>query len=593
MDSLTALSSLLASIPWIKDFRVVRETDSHSTIQFVVDGSHSAEEIAALLRDRAPRLAAGIEPLVVPHLAPQPAGTVTESAGPVAMCGTDVVPGLSELPRTLPEALRRAAQSELVAAITHVEADGSAKSQTFADLLAEAEAVCGGLLQSGCQRGDRAIILPNGSAEALPAFWGCLLAGLTPVVAQIPQTFQGANRGLDQLAHVWKLLEGPILIGGHALTETARLLSARLGVDDVRLAEIESLRQTPRVAQVEPVDVDADATAFYSLTSGSMGVPKCIALTHGNIIQRAHGANLACDHSRDDVILNWLPFDHIGSLSDWHLRCVLLGCRMVYAGKESVIGRPLLWLDLIDKYRITHTWAPNFAYALICDRLAKLGAEGQPLPAWDLSCVGGMLTAGESISHNAVERFLADLAPFGLPATAIRPAFGMAELGSGITYRIARTDRPLKFHSIERASLNGRVIPTSADREDASTFASLGPPIPGVSIRIVNDDRRPVSEGTVGHLEVRGAVVSPGYLHNPEANRVFHADGWFESGDLGFLAEGELVITGRAKESIIIRGMNFSCSEIEELVDSVPDVEPGFTAAFSIRRPEVDREELY
>ena len=591
MNSLPALHSLLATVPWIKEFRVVKTTNFRSTVHFVVDGNYSAEDIGALLRERAPRLAAGIEPLVVTELAQTPGGPDANPAGGlVAMCGTEVVPGLSELPRTLPEALRRAAQNGQIGAIAHLEADGHAKFQTFAGLLAEAEAVCGGLLRSGFKRGDRAILLPNGSAEALPAFWGCVLAGITPLVAQVPQTLQGVNRGLEQLAHVWRLLDRPILVGGHGLMESARLLSAQLGVESVRCAEIESLRLAPRAAEVW--SVAPDETAFYSLTSGSMGVPKCIALTHANIIQRAHGANLACDHSPRDVILNWLPFEHIGSLSDWHLRCVLLGCRMVYASKESVIGRPLRWLDLIDEHRITHTWAPNFAYTLICDRLATLRAEGQSPPAWDLSCVDGMLTAGESVSQKVVERFLAALAPFGLSATAIRPAFGMAELGSGITYQVARADRPLKFRSVQRASLQGRVIPTSPDAEDASTFASLGPPIPGVSIRIVNDDRQVVSEGTLGHLEVRGPVVSPGYFRNPEANRVFHADGWFETGDVGFLADDELVVTGRAKDSIIIRGMNYSCGEIEELVDAVPDVEQGFTAAFAVHRPGADREEF-
>ncbi len=378
MNSLPALHSLLATVPWIKEFRVVKTTNFRSTVHFVVDGNYSAEDIGALIARTRTALAAGIEPLVVTELAQTPGGPDANPAGGlVAMCGTEVVPGLSELPRTLPEALRRAAQNGQIGAIAHLEADGHAKFQTFAGLLAEAEAVCGGLLRSGFKRGDRAILLPNGSAEALPAFWGCVLAGITPLVAQVPQTLQGVNRGLEQLAHVWRLLDRPILVGGHGLMESARLLSAQLGVESVRCAEIESLRLAPRAAEVW--SVAPDETAFYSLTSGSMGVPKCIALTHANIIQRAHGANLACDHSPRDVILNWLPFEHIGSLSDWHLRCVLLGCRMVYASKESVIGRPLRWLDLIDEHRITHTWAPNFAYTLICDRLATL--RGRTIPA--------------------------------------------------------------------------------------------------------------------------------------------------------------------------------------------------------------------
>ena len=260
--------------------------------------------------------------------------------------------------------------------------------------------------------------------------------------------------------------------------------------------------------------------------------------------------------------------------------------------KGAVITRPLNWLDLIDKYRVTHTWAPNFAYSLVCNALAALRAEQKSPPNWDLSCVNGMLTAGESVSPMVIQPFLTELASFGLPATAIRPAFGMAELGSGITYQVATKDRPLKFHSVQRQLTPAGADPASPDAANARTFTSLGPPIPGVGIRIVNDEQEVVLENTVGHLQVRGTAVSPGYFRNPEANRVFHADGWFDSGDMGFLSEGELVITGRAKESIIVRGVNYACSEIEEAVNSVPGVEPSFTAACAVQRPGTGREEL-
>ena len=191
-----------------------------------------------------------------------------------------------------------------------------------------------------------------------------------------------------------------------------------------------------------------------------------------------------------------------------------------------------------------------------------------------------------------IRQFLEELAPFGLAATAIRPAFGMAELGSGITYHVATSDRPLKYYSVPRRSPGAEISSGVAKKDEAATLTGLGPPIPGVGIRIVNDDDEVVPEKTLGHLQVSGAVVSPGYLRNPEANRVFRDDGWFETGDLGFLVDGELVIAGRAKESIIVRGVNYACGEIEQVMNSVPGVESGFTAACAVRREGSDREEL-
>jgi acyl transferase domain-containing protein/acyl-CoA synthetase (AMP-forming)/AMP-acid ligase II/acyl carrier protein len=591
MNDLATLHALFAPVPWINDFRVVQESDARFTVHCVTDEDCCIDDLRALLNESAPNLAARVEPRIVPELSPTvaaPDGAAKD--GVPAIRDAAAVPGLAELPRTLPETLRRAAQNAQAGAIVHLAPDGAEKRQSFADLLAEAEAVCGGLLRFGLKAGDSALLLLDDSAEVLPAFWGCLLAGIKPAIAPIPPTFSGENRGLDQLCHVWRLLDGPLVITSAELIESVQTLSARLGVEQLRCAEIASLMSSPPANEVwsgQPGE-----TAFFCLTSGSTGVPKCIMLTHANIIQRAHGANVLCGHSAQDVILNWLPFDHIGSISDWHLRCVLLGCRMVYAGKGTVITRPLNWLDLIDKYRVTDTWAPNFAYSLVCNALTALRADQKSPPNWDLSCVNGMLTAGESVSPMVIQPFLAELAPFGLLPTAIRPAFGMAELGSGITYRVATKDRPLKFHSVARQMAPGRPNAASPDAANASTFTSLGPPIPGVGIRIVNEEQQVVLENVVGNLQVRGTAVSPGYYRNPEANCVFRADGWFDSGDMGFLSEGELVITGRAKESIIIRGVNYACSEIEEAVNSVPGVEPSFTAACAVQRAGAGREEL-
>ena len=593
MDPSATLLSLFASAAWIRAFEVLPGSDGRWTVRCVVEADRSADDLRGLLNERAANLAEQVDVRIVTSLSTTPDAAMSDAPAPspaLAHCPAVALPGLAELPQTLPDALRRAAKDDSAQSLVHVRADGSEKWQTFADLLGEASAVCGGLAKLGLKPGDSALLLLDRSADVLPAFWGCLLGGIRPAIAQIPPTFTGENRGLEQLCKVWRLLDGPLLITKSNLLEPVRSLAGRLDVESVRTTDIASLLTSAPAN--DTFAARPEDTAFFSLTSGSTGVPKCIMLTHANIIQRAHGANLLCGHRPEDVILNWLPFDHIGSISDWHLRCVLLGCRMVYAEKESVIARPLHWLDLIDKYRVTHTWAPNFAYSLVTSSLTTRPANS-PAPTWDLSCVDGMLTAGESVSQTVTEPFLKELAPYGLPATAIRPAFGMAETGSGITYQVVRHDRPLKFLSVQRP---GSPVPpegpSKSEVESAGTFASLGPPIPGVGLRIVDDEQQVVPEATIGHLQVCGTAVSAGYFHNPEANRVFHADGWFETGDLGLLANGELVITGRAKESIIVRGVNYACSELEETVGGVPGIEPSFTAACAVRRPGSDREEL-
>src|SRR6185436_14030762 len=152
-----------------------------------------------------------------------------------------------------------------------------------------------------------------------------------------------------------------------------------------------------------------------------------------------------------------------------------------YASKDYVIGRPLRLLELIDRHRVSHTWAPNFSYTLVTAALARESGG-----AWDLSCVRMLLNAGELITTAAVERFISDLTPFGLRRSAVQSAFGMAELGSGVTYHQPAEGESLRFHYVDRASLGGAVRYCQPADPAAIAFASLGTVIPGVSMRIVD-----------------------------------------------------------------------------------------------------------
>ena len=413
----------------------------------------------------------------------------------------------------------------------------------------------------------------------LSNFWGCLLGGFIPVIAAVPPTYREPSRALEQLLHIWKHLNTPLIVMPTAQAQTHDLAALRqhLRLTEKGSAFVEALQShapDPNHYPVQPDDV-----AFFSLTSGSTGAPKCIMLTHRNLLVRARGTNLLNQHSASDVALNWLPFDHIGSISDWHMRCVELGCKLVYAPKEYVLAHPLNWLNLIDQHRVTHSWAPNFAYALITNAL-----KNQATGDWDLSCVAGLLTAGEAVSPATVEEFIGCLAPYGFPPTAIRPAFGMAEMGSGVSYFQPTPARPLQFHTVTRASLVGEVVPTSPTDPESITFTSLGPPIPGVTLRIVDVNQQVLPEWTVGRLQIQGAPISLGYYNNPAATtRVFLPDGWFDTEDLAFIANGELVITGRAKETITINGAHYYSNEIEGVVETVEDVAVSFTAACTVR----------
>ncbi len=479
---------------------------------------------------------------------------------------------LYAVPPTLVEALRQTAEREPGERIIIVADDGQHHRLSYGELLRRGERILGGLRAAGVKAGEKVIFQLVGNDEILEAFWGCVLGGFVPVIAAVPKAYHESDREFQQLCRVWEALGCPWVVVSPTRDPTE--LASEL--DAGKLIKLESLReQAPdgRYHAAQPDDV-----AFFNLTSGSTGTPKSVMLTHRCILQRAAGVNQLCGWGSNDVVINWLPLDHIGSLSDWHLRCVPTGCTMVYVPKEYVLAKPLRWLELIHRFRGTHSWAPNFAYSLVSHALEKNQDH-----AWDLSCLKTLLTAGESVSLKVVDRFLEQLAPYGLNKSVIQPAFGMAETGSGITYFQPREQVSLRVFNVGRNSLHGELVMLDAGHPDAIPFISLGPPIPGVTIKIVDEQGDTLPEHRIGRLYIRGDAVSAGYYQDEAATRaVFRDDGWFDSGDLAFLSEGELIVTGRAKESLIVNGANFYNSEIETVVQEVAGVSASFCAACAV-----------
>ena len=351
---------------------------------------------------------------------------------------------------------------------------------------------------------------------------------------------------------------------------------------NARVSNIESLREHAPIASV--YQARFDEVAFYVLSSGSTGFSKAVELTHGNLLSRGIGTNILCGNQQSDVILSWLPFDHIGNISAYHISPVLEGSKLVYAQKEFVLARPLRWLDLIDKHRVTHGWAPNFAFALISKAL-----KGQHDASWDLSCVKGLLSAGELIAYSTVTEFLEVTRPFGLRSESLISAFGMAETCSGVSYHLPAAGKSIKFVHIDRHHVSGAIRHVSPEDPACISFASLGPVISGMSMRIVDEQNQVVSEDTAGRFQLKGAGLMPGYFQNPQANQAFVQDGWFDTGDAAFITQGELVMLGRVGMGIIVNGANLSNIEIESAAEQVEGVEPSYTAACAAFAPGTDR----
>jgi acyl-CoA synthetase (AMP-forming)/AMP-acid ligase II/thioesterase domain-containing protein/NADP-dependent 3-hydroxy acid dehydrogenase YdfG/acyl carrier protein len=442
--------------------------------------------------------------------------------------------------------------------IIYIQPDGSEVCQSYADLLKQAQKISQGLQKLGLQPQTPIILQLKRNLDFVPAFWGCILGGFVPVPVEIASTYSQVNTVVSKLHHAWQMLDRPLIITSKELLDEIASLSKLLGMENLRLETCDRLQEyNPDIKlninyhPSQPSDL-----AILLLTSGSTGTPKGVMLNHSNILSSIFATSEVNNLTAEDISLNWLPLDHPGPLIRCCIRCVFLGCTQIHVPTELILSEPLRWFDLLASYRVTTTWSPNFALSLVNEKFAEIKQK-----QWDLSTIKSFLNTAEPIVLQTAQRFLQILAPHKLSLSALQSSWGMAETTSSVTF----SDQFLHDNSMQTG------------------FAELGLPIPGISLRIVNEENQVLPEGTIGYLQVKGQQVTPGYYQNPALNQtIFTPDGWLVTGDLGFLQAGRLTITGREKDVIIVNGVNYYSHEIEAVVEKIADIEASYTAAVSV-----------
>ncbi|MGW0471280.1 amino acid adenylation domain-containing protein [Streptomyces coeruleorubidus] len=481
-------------------------------------------------------------------------------------------------------ALLGAARAASGGAVVTVTADGTTSSRSYPELLDAARRMLTGLRAHGLRRGDTVVLCGLPLAEFFPAFWACVLGGALPVaIAEHPAP---GSPAFERLRQACALLGGPLV-----LTDApgAAALAHATPAPRVALAAA-CLDAPPADGHDDLVEPDPSDTALLMLSSGSTGVPKAARLTHAGLADFAASSRRILDVRPDDTMVNWLPVDHSGAFLLYHLLAVFTGCTNVHAPTERVLADPLRWLDLLHEHRAQHGWAPTFAYRLVADALAERADR-----SWDLSGLKSLVCGGERVVLPVLRRFLDATAPYGVREEHIAPVWGMAETVTAVTY--GRLDRPGTVHRLLKNSLGGDLVRAGEDTPDAEcvTFVACGSPAHGVTLRVVDDRGELAPPGRIGRLQVHSAArLTPGYVNDPGADAAAYPAGrdWLDTGDLAFLDGGQVVITGRRKDVIILNGHNVYCHEVEETATAVDGVRQGEVAACGIPHPERGTEDL-
>ncbi|MEV6231146.1 fatty acyl-AMP ligase [Saccharopolyspora shandongensis] len=325
----------------------------------------------------------------------------------------------------------------------------------------------------------------------------------------------------------------------------------------------------------EPVAVDEDATALLQLTSGSTADPKAVRITHGNLYANLRAMVTAADlDPAHDVAVSWLPLFHDMGMVGCLTVPMAIGMSAVKVTPADFLARPLLWPELISRYRGTVTAAPNFAYAIVGRRMARAD-DGD----FDLSSLRFTLNGAEPIDPAAAQAFTDAGARFGMSPDCMVCAFGMAEATLAVSF--APLGSGLEVDTVDADALEQqrRAEPASPDVERARRFALLGNPLPGLEVDVVDDSGRQLGERQVGRLRIRGEAVTPGYLTMDGPLSTQDAAGWLDTGDEGYLVDGQVVICGRRKDVIIMGGRNIYPVDIERAACQVEGVRAGNAAA--------------
>ena len=489
----------------------------------------------------------------------------------------------SQVSISLVDILRQRAQNqpEQKAYIFLQNGETESGTLTYGELDRQARAIAA-QLQSW--QGERALLLYPSGLEFISAFFGCLYAGVVAVPVYRPRR----NQKLSRLLSIAHDAQAKL-----ALTNTSILADIEKRWDEeAELAQLKWVATDTMEADGQefvPRSVTPESLAFLQYTSGATGRPKGVMLSHGNLLHNARLIAMGFGHTADSHVVgvSWLPLFHDMGLIGHVLQPLYLGCPSILMSPVAFLQKPWRWLQAIDRYKATTSGGPNFAYDLCVDKITTQQLSGLDLSSWSVAFNGA-----EPVRAETLERFARHFAPCGFRARAFYPCYGMAETTLFVSGGL-KSAPPVR-RQVERAALEpNRVVAAAENQADSRTIVGCGLAFFD-KIAIVNPESHTRSRAErVGEIWVSGLSVAQGYWNQPEVTeqtfKAYLADTgegpFLRTGDLGFMEDGELFITGRIKELIIIRGRNYYPQDIELTVEnSHRALRSHCSAAFSVER---------
>ncbi|HXV24147.1 MAG TPA: AMP-binding protein [Alphaproteobacteria bacterium] len=466
----------------------------------------------------------------------------------------------------------------------YLDGAGAVQPLSYGELWRRAQTIATGLRELLVEERDPvAIMLPTG-IDFFATFIAILLAGAVPVSIYPPQRRAQAQEHLLRQAGILRNAGARVLITSPEAALFGQLIKAQ--VETIHsVVTVEALTRAG-VRDIRAASGGA-AVALLQYTSGSTGNPKGVILSHENVLANIRALGQALDVRAEDVVVSWLPPYHdMGLIGSW-MGSLYYGLPFVVMSPLSFLGRPERWLWAIHRFHGTLSAAPNFAYELCVQKIADRRIQGLDLSSWRMAGNGA-----EAVQADTIARFAARFAAYGFRTNAMTPMYGLAENAVALT--VSPVGRGPRIDRVDRAVLGslGRAEPAAEEDPRAATFVSSGVPIPGHEVRILGPSLAEAMDREEGHIQFRGPSATSGYCRDPEKTAALRQGEWLNTGDRGYIDQGELFVTGRIKDIVVRAGRKLHPEEIEAAVGEIAGVRTGRVAVFASPDPRTGTERL-
>ena len=458
---------------------------------------------------------------------------------------------------------------------------------TWREVHEQAKRMAGCLAANGIGRYGSVAVLAADAADVAPLAQAIWMRGAALTMLQQPTPRADLAVWLGDTVRAIRLIRADVVVVGEPFLTALEHLAAHLGADGVAVCTVESMRGAE---PIEPEDTAEADIAVRQLTSGSTGIPKAVEISHANLAANTAAISTGVEIDIDrDVVASWLPLSHDMGMIGFICYPMQLGLEAVVFTADQFLRRPIVWAELISKHRATITAGPNFAYSLLARVLERANPD-----AIDLSSLRVAINGAEPVDHRDIENFAAAGARFGLRPSAPMPTYGLAEATLAASFD-AHDERPV-VDTVSRQAVSGahraQPVVNSADNPaDVQHVVCLGAPLPGLDVRIIRD-ARVQGPREIGGIELRGPAIAGSYLTAEGVIPLSGEDGWFDTGDLGYLDEqGRVYVCGRTKDVIVLAGVNLYPHDIERAAATVDGVRKGCVIALRVdEREGADRE---